>query len=126
MDHSFGHSVAYSFPIATVRDTEETQVLVDLAPFLVSDWADVGSTLQAAATRRKLVAAVTLDDKRSSLQELRLFPTNLEAEVRLTFQTPRNLGLETGAARAASSERRSGSTGSRPPSPARGCEESER
>lgn len=95
VDHSFGHSVAYSFPIATVRDTEETQVLVDLAPFLVSDWADVGSTLQAAATRRKLVTAVTLDDKRSSLQELRLFPTNLEAEVRLTFQTPRNLGLET-------------------------------
>ena len=93
--YSFGHSVAYSFPVATVRDTQESQVLLDLAPFLLSDWADVGTTLQSAAARRKIVAAITLDDKRSSLQELRLFPANLEAEVRLTFQTPRDLGLET-------------------------------
>ncbi|HWB42905.1 MAG TPA: zinc-dependent metalloprotease [Gemmatimonadales bacterium] len=92
---SFGHSVAWSFPIATVRDPGETEVLVDLSPFLRSDWADVGSTLQNAATQRKVVATVTLDDTRSSLQELRLFPANLEAEVRLTFQSPRNLGLET-------------------------------
>ena len=95
VDYSFGHSVAHSFPIATVRDPGESQVLVDLAPFLVSDWADVGSTLQKAAAQRKVVVTVALDDKRSSLQELRLFPTNLEAEVRLTFQSPRNIGLET-------------------------------
>jgi hypothetical protein len=95
VDQSFGHSVAWSFPIATVRDSTERQVLVDLSPFLVSDWADVGGTLQNAATQRKVVGAVTLDDKRSSLQELRLFPANLEAEVRLTFQSPRSLGLET-------------------------------
>ena len=93
--HSFGHSVAFSFPIASVRDPEESQVLLDLSPFLLSDWADVGSTLQHAATQRKIVTTVTLDDKRSSLQELRLFPANLEAEVRLTFQSPRSLGLET-------------------------------
>ena len=55
----------------------------------------MGSTLQAAVVRRKLTGNVVLDDKRSSLQELRLFPTNLEAEVRLTFQSPKNLGLET-------------------------------
>ena len=95
VEHSFGHSVAWSFPIATVREPGETEVVVDLSPFLVSDWADVGSRLQHAATQRKVVATVTLDDKRSSLQELRLFPTNLEAEVRLTFQSPRSLGLET-------------------------------
>jgi hypothetical protein len=95
VDYSFGHSVAHSFPIATVRDPGETEVLVDLTPFLVSDWADVGSTLQRAAAQRKVVSTVALDDKRSSLQDLRLFPTNLEAEVRLTFQTPRNIGLET-------------------------------
>jgi hypothetical protein len=95
VDYSFGHSVAHSFPIATVRDPGETQVLVDLTPFLVSDWADVGSTLQRAAAQRKVVSSVSLDDKRSSLQDLRLFPANLEAEVRLTFQTPRNIGLET-------------------------------
>lgn len=95
VDYSFGHSVAYSFPIATVRGPGESEVLVDLSPFLVSDWADVGSTLQSAATQRKVLATVTLDEKRSSLQDLHLFPTNLEAEVRLTFQSPRNLGLET-------------------------------
>jgi hypothetical protein len=95
VDYSFGHSVAHSFPIATVRDPGETQVLVDLTPFLISDWADVGSTLQRAAAQRKVVATVALDEQRSSLQDLRLFPANLEAEVRLTFQTPRNIGLET-------------------------------
>jgi hypothetical protein len=95
VDHSFGHSVAHSFPIATVRGPGESLVLVDVSPFLLSDWADVGSTLQSVAARRKITGNVTLDDKRSSLQELRLFPTNLEAEVRLTFQSPRNLDLET-------------------------------
>ena len=95
VDYSFGHSVAQAFPIATVRDPGESQILFDLTPFLLSDWADVGSTLQAAVVRRKLTGNVVLDDKRSSLQELRLFPANLEAEVRLTFQSPKNLGLET-------------------------------
>ena len=50
---------------------------------------------QTAMAQRKLTGTVSLDDKRSSLQSLRLFGANLEAEVRLTFQTPRNLGLET-------------------------------
>jgi hypothetical protein len=95
VDQSFGHSVAHSFPIVTVRDPGESLVLVDLSTFLVSDWADVGTTLQSAAGQRKVVTTITLDDKRSSLQELRLFPANLEAEVRLTFQSPRNIGLET-------------------------------
>src|SRR5881396_2170832 len=37
--YSFGHSVAQSFPIASIRDTTN-EVLVDLVPFLVSDWVD--------------------------------------------------------------------------------------
>lgn len=93
--YSFGHSVAYSFPIATVREGDPEEILLDLSPFLLSDWADVGGVLQAAAAGRKLSAIITLDDKRSSLQELRIFPGNLEAEVRLTFNSPRGLGLET-------------------------------
>jgi hypothetical protein len=95
VSYSFGHSVAYAFPIATVREPAESEVLVDLAPFLLSDWADVGATLQAAVARRKITGNVTLDEKRSSLQDLRLYPSNLEAEVRLTFQSPKGLGLET-------------------------------
>jgi hypothetical protein len=93
--YSFGHSVAYSFPIAATREGGSEEVLIDLAPFLLSDWADVASVFQTAATARKVTGNITLDERRSSLQEVRLFPTNLEAEVRLTYQSPRNLGLET-------------------------------
>lgn len=93
--YSFGHSIAWSFPIATVRQGEVDEVLLDLSPFLLSDWADVGGVLQTAVTARKLGATVSLDERRSTLQHLQLFPTNLEAEVRLTFGTPRGLALET-------------------------------
>ncbi len=93
VDYSFGHSVAESFPIAAERRGGE--VLIEVAPFLLSDWGDVGTILQTAAAQRKVTAAITLDDKRSSFQQLRLYPTNLEAEVRLTFATPRSLSLET-------------------------------
>jgi uncharacterized protein DUF4953/uncharacterized protein DUF5117/uncharacterized protein DUF5118 len=91
--YSFGHSVAQSFPIATMRDNGET--LVDLAPFLLSDWADLGSFFQGVAIQRKLTGTFFLDKDRSSLERLRLFPANLEAEARLTYQANRNLGLET-------------------------------
>jgi hypothetical protein len=93
--YSFGHSVAHSFPIATVREGAVEEVLVDLSPFLLSDWGDIAGVLQSAVAARKLSATITLDEKRSSLQGLRLFPTNVEADVRLTFNSPRGLGLET-------------------------------
>ncbi|MBA2457770.1 MAG: zinc-dependent metalloprotease [Gemmatimonadales bacterium] len=93
--YSFGHSVAHSFPIATVREGAAEEILVDISSFLLTDWADVGSVFQAAAANRKLSINVSLDEKRSSLQKLFVYPTNLEADVRLTFQSPRNLGLET-------------------------------
>ncbi len=93
VSYSFGHSVAQSFPIASER--REGQVLIDITPFFLSDWADVETALQNAATQRKVNATISLDDKRSSFQQLRLYPTNVEAEVRLTFETSRNLGLET-------------------------------
>jgi hypothetical protein len=90
--YSFGHSVAQSFPIATMRD--DGQVLLDITPFLLSDWADLGSFFQGVATQRKLTGTIFLDRDRSSLEHLRLFPGNLEASVRLTYQANRNLGLE--------------------------------
>ena len=46
--------MAQAFPIATVRDPGESQILFDLPPSLLSDWADVGSTLQAAAARLRV------------------------------------------------------------------------
>ena len=93
VDYSFGHSVAQSFPIATMRDNGE--ILIDVAPFLVSDWADLGAFFQGVATQRKLTGNIVLDRERSSLEGIRLFPGNLEAEVNLTYQANRNLGLET-------------------------------
>jgi uncharacterized protein DUF4953/uncharacterized protein DUF5117/uncharacterized protein DUF5118 len=90
--YSFGHSVAQSFPIATMRD--DRGILVDLAPFLLSDWADLGAVFQGVAVQRKLTGTFFLDKDRSSLERLRLFPENMEAEVRLTYQANRNLGLE--------------------------------
>ncbi|MEA2712130.1 MAG: hypothetical protein QOK27_91 [Gemmatimonadales bacterium] len=90
--YSFGHSVAQSFPIATMRDDNE--ILVDVAPFLLSDWADLGAFFQGVAVQRKLTGTFFLDKDRSSLERLRLFPGNMEAEVRLTYQANRNLGLE--------------------------------
>ena len=93
VDYSFGHSVAESFPIAAEK--REGEILIDIAPFLLSDWADVGTILETAASQKKIPANITLDEKRSSFQQLRLFPANVEAEVRLTFATSRNLAIET-------------------------------
>jgi hypothetical protein len=93
VDFSFGNSVAQSFAIATMRDNGE--ILVDVAPFLLSDWADLGSFFQGVAAQRKLAGTITLDRERSSLEQIRLFPGNLEARVRLTYQSSRNFGLET-------------------------------
>ncbi|MFL5534233.1 MAG: DUF5117 domain-containing protein, partial [Gemmatimonadales bacterium] len=90
--YSFGHSVAQSFAIATMRDNGE--ILIDLSPFLLSDWADLGSFFQGVANQRKLTGSIYLDRDRSSLEHLQLFPGNLEAEVRLTYQSNRNLGIE--------------------------------
>jgi hypothetical protein len=93
VDYSFGNSVAQSFAIATMRDNGE--ILVDVAPFLLSDWADLGAFFQGVATQRKVSGTIMLDRERSSLEHLQVFPGNLEAAVRLTYQANRNLGLET-------------------------------
>jgi hypothetical protein len=90
--YSFGHSVAHSFAIATMSDKGE--ILIDLTPFLLSDWADLAPLFQAVANQRKLSGNIFLDRDRSSLAQLQIFAGNLEAEVRLTYQSNRNLGLE--------------------------------
>ncbi len=91
--YSFGHSVARSFPIATIRDTIE--ILIDLEPLLLSDWADLAGALQRAGAERKTTANVGFDFDRSSLGTVQVFPANLEAEARLTYTPSKNLQLET-------------------------------
>ena len=89
--YSFGHSVAQSFPIAAVRDARARSWSTSRRSS-----SPTGPT-SARCSRPRWPSAsstgtVSLDDKRSSLQSLRLFRTNLEAEVRLTFQTPAEPG----------------------------------
>src|SRR5437016_1453551 len=92
--YSFGNSVAQSFPIAAIRDTTN-EVLVDLVPFLVSDWADLGAYFQFLSQITPMQGPGPMFDKeRSSFQSLRVFPTNTEAEARLTFRTSRSLGMD--------------------------------
>src|SRR5947209_12043369 len=92
--YSFGHSIAQSLPLASVRDTTN-EVLVDLAPFFVSDWADVGAFFQFLSQQTPMQGPGPMFDKeRSSFQSLRMFPTNTEAEARLTFRTSRNLNMD--------------------------------
>jgi hypothetical protein len=93
VDYSFGNSVAQSFAIATMRESGE--ILIDMAPFLLSDWADLGAFFQGVAAQRKLSGTIILDRERSSLEQIQLFTGNLEAQVRLTYQASRSLGLET-------------------------------
>src|SRR6058998_133685 len=92
--YSFGNSVAQSFPIAAIRDTTN-EVLVDLVPFLMSDWADLGAYFQFLSQITPMQGPGPMFDKeRSSFQSLRVFPTNTEAEARLTFRTSRSLGMD--------------------------------
>ncbi|MGH7700123.1 MAG: zinc-dependent metalloprotease [Gemmatimonadales bacterium] len=94
VDYSFGHSVAHAFPIASLRDTTD-EVLIDLAPFLVSDWVDLGSFFDLLIRVFRLQGGASFDKERSSFEGVRVFPTNLEADVRLTFRSNRFLGIQT-------------------------------
>src|SRR5213593_1746027 len=92
--YSFEHSVAQSYPLASIRDTTN-EVLVDLVPFLVSDWVDLGAYFQFFSQVTPMQGPGPMFDKeRSSFQSLHMFPTNTEAEARLTFRTSRSLGMD--------------------------------
>src|ERR671919_2924155 len=75
--YSFGHSVAHAFPIASIRDTTN-EVLIDLAPLLVSDFVDMGSFFDFLIRAFRLQGSASFDRERSSFEALRVFPTNLE------------------------------------------------
>ncbi len=92
--YSFGNAVAYAFPIASVQDSTR-DVLIDLTPFLVSDWADIGGYFDFLVQALHIRGGVTLDRDRSAFQSLRMFPTNLEAEARISFTASKPLGIQT-------------------------------
>ncbi|MGH7612935.1 MAG: zinc-dependent metalloprotease [Gemmatimonadales bacterium] len=92
--YSFGGSVAYAFPIASVRDTTN-EVLIDLTPFLLSDWADVGSFFDFFVQALSLRGGVSLDKERSAFQGMRMFPANVELDARISFLASKPLGIAT-------------------------------
>jgi hypothetical protein len=92
--YSFGHSVAQSFAIASIRDTT-LELLIDLAPFIISDWVDVGGWFDFLIQAMQLRGSASFDKDRSSFQGLRAFPGNVEIDVRVTYRTSRNLGIAT-------------------------------
>lgn len=94
VDYSFSGSLAYAFPIASLRDSTH-EVLIDLTPFLVSDWADVGGFFGFLVEALHLRGGVSLDKDRSAFQDLRMFPANLEADARVSFKATRALGIAT-------------------------------
>ena len=92
--YSFGHSVVHSFAIASIRDTTN-EILIDVAPFLLSDWVDVGGWFDFLIQAMQLRGTASFDRERSSFQSMRTFPGNVELDVRVTFRSSRNLGIAT-------------------------------
>ena len=91
-DLSMGNSVIASLKIESVHDSTKA-VLVDLAPFLVSDLPDIGEWMRFAFSNK----AVRFDKDRSALSSVKVFPENVELEALLTYSPNdrQNFGLAT-------------------------------
>jgi hypothetical protein len=91
-DLSMGHSVIASLKIESVHDSSKA-VLVDLAPFLVSDLPDIAEWMRGAFSNK----AVKFDKDRSALTSVKTFPENVEIEALLTYSPNdrQNFGLAT-------------------------------
>ena len=93
-DYSFNGSLVHAFPIASIHDSTNA-VLIDLTPFLVSDFGDIGGFFSFVVEALHLHGGVSLDKDRSAFETLHMFPTNMEAEARLSFHATRSLGIAT-------------------------------
>ncbi|MGH7730444.1 MAG: zinc-dependent metalloprotease, partial [Candidatus Eiseniibacteriota bacterium] len=89
---SMGNSVIASLKVESVNDSTKA-VLVDLAPFLVSDLPDIGEWMRGAFSNK----AVKFDKDRSALTSVKCFPENVEIEALLTYSPNdrQNFGLAT-------------------------------
>jgi len=79
-DLSEGHSVLASLKIESEQDSTKA-VLVDLAPFLVSDLTDLAEGMKGAFAGK----SVRFDKERSALGSIKTFPENTEIEAILTY-----------------------------------------
>ncbi len=78
-DLSYGHSVLAKLKIESIHDSTKA-VLVDFAPFLVSDVSDMGEGL-----RNSIEKPVRFEKDRSTLTTAKVFPENVEIEALLTY-----------------------------------------
>ena len=91
-DLSMGGSVIASLKIESVQDSTKA-VLVDLAPFLVSDLPDIGEWMRGSFNGKSM----RFDKDRSALSSIKDFPENTEIEAVLTYSPGdrQNFGLAT-------------------------------
>ena len=91
-DLSMGGSVLASLKIESVQDSTKA-VLVDLAPFLISDLPDIGEWMRGSFSGK----AMRFDKDRSALSSIKDFPENTEIEALLTYSPNdrQNFGLAT-------------------------------
>ena len=91
-DLSFGNSVIASLKIESVND-ENKALLVDLAPMLVSDIADMAEFMRSSFNNKP----VRFDRERSAITSAKSFPENVEIEALLTYSPNdrQNLNLNT-------------------------------
>jgi hypothetical protein len=89
---SYGNSVLASLKVESVNDSTKA-VLVDLAPFLVSDLPDIAEQMRDAFAGK----SVRFDKERSALSSVKVFPENDEIEALLTYSPNdrQNFGLAT-------------------------------
>ena len=76
---SYGNSVLASVKVESVQDSTKA-VLIDLAPFLVSDLTDLGEGMRSAVGK-----SMRFDKDRSALGSVKVFPENAEIEALLTY-----------------------------------------
>ncbi|HKG94766.1 MAG TPA: zinc-dependent metalloprotease, partial [Gemmatimonadaceae bacterium] len=75
-----GNSIVGAFKIESENATTKS-LLVNLTPFLVSDYADLGSWFRVVFERKP----VSLDQNRSYVGKVMGFPKNVEIDAELTF-----------------------------------------
>jgi len=76
---SYGNSVLAKLKIESVHDSSKA-LLVDFAPFVVSDVSDMGEGLRNAINK-----PVRFEKDRSALSTIKVFPENLEIDALLTY-----------------------------------------
>lgn len=96
VDLSEGSSVLASLKIESEQDSSKA-VLVDLAPLVVSDVADLAEQMRFALLGPTGPRSVRFDKDRSALGKVKVFPENAEVEALLTYSPNDRTGLDVSA-----------------------------